>query len=293
MLIRRGTSLFITKAVAFGGAVALLVGIGALPQSAFATQALNAGQHISTTSAKLLNKTGSLTGSQQNIVICDPATPLSGSTSVTYDAFDVQLEDIAPGPGYSVNYHQSWVQVFTGNFSELKSLQTTRGEGGPTIDPPGVFYQKLDAYLANGLPDGVVETGYMQIVFNQTGEAGPFNTGGSYNGFKEQYDLFDYDVIDSDGIQAGARGVPVEFDNYLAVFNTFNDNTHTYTHFGNPDGPNGPDLLTGPDDKGNPQTYDSRIPGEVIPSTVSTPEPSFAAIVLLGGVFFAGRRRRA
>ena len=82
-----------------------------------------------------------------------------------------------------------------------------------------------------------------------------------------------------------------EIDNYLAVFTVFDQTqSETYTHYANPSGPGGPDMLTDPADPTHPYG-----PNEIQPSTVTAPapEPSAVAIIALGGLFLSGRRRRA
>ena len=281
--MRTPRSLLLSAAVAT--AASLLSADGAL-----ATQALNAGQPIGSTSAKLMKKPySSLTNSQKNKVIADPpAPPAFGSTSFYYDRENyvengfvrANLDGIEAGPGYEI----------TGGLVELQQQFVRTGgsaNDGRGVEEPccaGILYQELDDFFQFGIPDGYFETGYLQVFFELTNPnaAGPVDT--------SQFEAEGYELIAQDGVVPGS-----EFDTYVLDFDVPLDNPNEdplifYRHFANPDGPAGPDRFLVPAENGGGLI---NIPAQNISdSVVPIPEPATAGVALILGLSLLGARRR-
>jgi hypothetical protein len=88
------------------------------------------------------------TAVRQQKLIIDPPEPLAGSTSTLYDASRVTLVGALPGPGYENQSFGGFVEVRIGDVTRL---------------------QPLDLFLRQ--PAGV-ETGYVQIHYQLSGQAG-------------------------------------------------------------------------------------------------------------------------
>src|SRR4051794_4837307 len=87
---------------------------------------------------------------RQQQLICDPDEPQAGSTSVAYDASLVTLKDAIPGPGYQNQFFTGLVEVFDTRLQKtvLQPLQSFRDRAfGP-------------------------ETGYFQVTYQLSGQAG-------------------------------------------------------------------------------------------------------------------------
>jgi len=260
---RAGISLFVLSA---GAAVGF-------PSASFASSTSGT---ISTLSAKLLKQPyDSLTASQKYQVICDPAEPLSGSTSILYDTYGadelgaprVSLSGLMPGPGYRV---QGLVEVEVFG-SELPSLSATTQPGRQRV------FQPLNEFLRK--PAGF-ETGYAQVEFvkitgQNSGRMAPENG---------------YTLIAEQGV------VPDGVDTHSFFFeSSINPDSLTenekieFIHFG------------ADDSRGNfaDQIIARLANGEVVitsefdDAVVSTPEPGSLALLALGASVTLIRRRRS
>lgn len=88
---------------------------------------------------------------RQQQLLCDPAEPKAGSTSVLYDASIVSLVGYKPGPGYDNQGFLGYVEVIP------------PGQDSKTV------LQPLVAFLSNPLG---TETGYVQVKYELSGQAG-------------------------------------------------------------------------------------------------------------------------
>ena len=118
---------------------------------------------------------------RQQQLICDPASslvtaaaddpgsaPLSGSTSVSYDARVVSLIDVGAGPGYDNESFQVLVEVTQAPIILLAAFSET--SIGAAAEPPGTFLIPFAQFDEQRF--SYVETGYVQIKFQLAGDPG-------------------------------------------------------------------------------------------------------------------------
>ena len=99
-------------------------------------------------------------------LLCDPDEPLSGSTSVQYDASKVSLVGAAPGPGYDNESFTGFVEVYP------TIIAAPGGVDAPVSasSPPATALQPLYSFLDS--PWGP-ETGFIQIQYRLSAEGTP------------------------------------------------------------------------------------------------------------------------
>jgi hypothetical protein len=206
---------------------------------------------------------------RQQQLICDPPEPIRGSTSVEYEPDKVSLSGFAYGPGYGPLVVNDRTTI---GYVEVE--QSTER-----------FLQDLDEFLVQ--PAGR-ETGYVQVLYSLTGQAGQIGPGGR--------------VLDEDpGLGDPGEGVDTHqlFFNEIAaitppgkvgVEGIIIRGPATY-HIYADDGSRGadPDFLVGLDDAGAPFTVNSE---GIHDATVTAPEPSGVVVLGLAALGLLGRRRR-
>ena len=101
---------------------------------------------------------------RQQQLICDPNEPVKGSTSVSYEASQVTIDHAEPGPGYRNDFFQVWVEVVRFVI-----------EGPPS--PPELV--TLGDFQQNR--QFMDETGYIQVKYQLTGQAGQLDPEGDVN----------------------------------------------------------------------------------------------------------------
>jgi Ca2+-binding RTX toxin-like protein len=99
---------------------------------------------------------------RQQQLICDPNEPAAGSTSVSYDASLVTINHAESGPGYTL----------TGVFVEVVPVVIEGPPAGPELVPLAEFQQSRPF---------MTETGYIQVKYQLTGEAGQLPPAGDVN----------------------------------------------------------------------------------------------------------------
>jgi hypothetical protein len=102
---------------------------------------------------------------RQQQLICDPNEPKAGSTSVLYDASLVTINHAEAGPGYRNDFFQVFVEV------EPVIIEGPP-QGEPELVPLAVFQQNRQT---------MEETGYIQVKYQLTGEAGQLEPVGDIN----------------------------------------------------------------------------------------------------------------
>lgn len=173
------------------------------------------------------------TSIRQQQLICDPDEPVQGSTSVSYDASKVTLLDVQPGPGYGNESFQVLVEV----------LPYSEGESFPILVP------------LNSVSDVGFETGYVQIRYVKSGEAGQVTPDEGYT------------IVDEGGVD----GVDTNYLYFALRSEVPDDATVSYTIFAAPAGThsnNEEDFLAINDADGNPTIIFG--PDDLSPAFVST-----------------------
>src|SRR5687767_7505407 len=180
---------------------------------------------------------------------CDPNEPLSGSTSVQYDASLVTLTGASPGPGYMV----------TGAFVQVQALDGQQLLLQPLFGPNG-FLQS---------PRGR-ETGYVQVQYQRSTQGTPGQIPPRYT------------VVDTRGVQSvdthellfdlrpQANPGSTVYTIFATPANTFSNNTEDFLV--TPEGNRlGPSQLSPARVFGNPQGQDTAGPTAAV--TPVSPDP--------------------
>ena len=204
---------------------------------------------------------------RQQQLICDPPEPIRGSTSVEYEPDKVSLSGFAYGPGYGPLVVNQRTVI---GYVEVEQ-NTER------------FLQDLDTFLVQ--PEGR-ETGYVQVLYSLTGQAGQIAPGGRVldedpglgtpgEGVDTHQFFFDEVAV----IPAGEVGVEGIIVRGPATYHIYAD-----------DGARGadPDFLVGLDDAGAPFTVTA---GGIHDATVTAPEPAGLMVLGIGAIRLLARRR--
>ena len=240
----------------YAGAALFAAAVFAMPLDAVAALAR---QQVGGT-APLASYSGTLSRNaviRQQQLICDPPEPIRGSTSVSYEPDKVSLAGFAYGPGYG--------PLFVDNQPVIGYVEVEQSSER--------FLQDLDSFLVE--PEGI-ETGYVQVLYSLTGQAGQIQPGGL--------------VLDEDpGLGDPGEGVDTH-QFFFTESQGLPTSPATYRIYAD-DGSRGadPDFLVGLDDAGAPFTVTA---AGIHNAIVTAPEPAGMIVLGLGGILMLGRRRR-
>jgi hypothetical protein len=195
-------------------------------------------------------------------LICDPAEPQLGSTSVSYDATKVTLTGYAIGPGYFLD----------DAFVEVSDSQGQR------------LLQFITSFLSS--PAGT-ETGYVQVSYGQNGTAGQISPAGPDGSYVLR--------ADNPGITGvGAADTHALYFDLLSPLPTTTVATYrVYAAQGNTHSGNQPDFFSVPQPDGSSVRVEAADIKEVSVSGDFLPEPSTMAVGAMAAAGLLLKRRRS